>query len=227
MSEYRPDIKLLPNAIDISLYNFRPRSHPNPRLVWMRAFHRTYNPVLVPRVIHRLLDRFPDIRLEMIGPDKGDGSLADTQLEVERLSLSAHIRIVGKIAKADVPAWLARGDVFVNSTNVDNTPVSVIEAMACGLCVVSTNVGGLPYLLSHDENAALVPPNDADAMASAVARILSEPAYSARLSANARATAERFDWAPVLKEWDRMLESLLREINKSKQGIVTSGRRIT
>jgi glycosyltransferase involved in cell wall biosynthesis len=209
MRQYRTDIVLLPNAIDISLYRFRQRFRPNPRLVWMRAFHRTYNPILAPRVISCLLKEFPNIQLDMIGPNKGDGSLAETQREVERLSLQEHVRFVGSVAKPDVPTWLEQGDIFINTTNIDNTPVSVIEAMACGLCIVSTDVGGLPYLLTHNENAVLVRPNDAESMAAAVEQILNEPAFSARISKNARTAAEHFDWAPILKEWDRLLLGLM------------------
>ena len=150
----------------------------------------------------------------MIGPDKGDGSLADTQREVERLSLSDRVTFVGGVAKSEVPTWLERGDIFINTTNIDNTPVSVIEAMACGLCVVSTNVGGLPYLLEQDENAVLVRPNDAESMASAVARIIREPDYSVRLSKNARTRAEQFDWPLILKEWDLLLSGLIVGMNQ-------------
>ena len=60
------------------------------------------------------------------------------------------------------------GDIFLNTTGVDNAPVSVVEAMACGLCVVSTNVGGIPYLLEHEYDSLLVPSNDPAAMATAV-----------------------------------------------------------
>jgi glycosyltransferase involved in cell wall biosynthesis len=88
---------------------------------------------------------------------------------------------------------------------VDNMPVSVLEAMACGLCVISTNVGGIPYLLEHEHDAMLVPPNDPEAMAAAVRRLLHEPELSARLSANARAKAAQCDWSVVLPQWNRVL----------------------
>jgi glycosyltransferase involved in cell wall biosynthesis len=214
MSQFRTDIVLLPNAVDISLYRFRLRLRPTPRLVWMRAFHHIYNPILAPRVISCLFEEFPNIQLDMIGPDKGDGSLDQTQREVERLSMQEHVRFVGSIAKSDVPTWLERGDIFINTTNVDNTPVSVIEAMACGLCVVSTNVGGLPYLLTHNQNAVLVRPNDAESMAAGIRQILKEPAFSARLSNNARGTAEHFDWSIIQKEWDRILVGLVERIKQ-------------
>ncbi|RIK26321.1 MAG: glycosyl transferase family 1, partial [Chloroflexi bacterium] len=120
-------------------------------------------------------------------------------------NLQAHVSYIAGVPKEEVPAWLQRGDIFLNTTNVDNTPVSVIEAMACGLCVVRTNVGGIPYLLDHEQDALLVPPNDPDAMADAVRRILTEPGLAERLSRNARRKAEQFDWETILPQWERLL----------------------
>ena len=115
------------------------------------------------------------------------------------------IQFVGQIPKDAVPQWLDRGDIFLNTTNIDNTPVSTLEAMACGLCVVSTNVGGLPYLLTNEQDALLVPPNDPAALAVAVRRLLTEPELAGRLSQNARRKAEQHDWAVVLPQWETLL----------------------
>ncbi|MBA3257451.1 MAG: glycosyltransferase family 4 protein, partial [Pyrinomonadaceae bacterium] len=93
-------------------------------------------------------------------------------------------------------------------TNVDNAPVSVLESMACGLCVVSTNVGGIPYLLKHEEDALLVPPDDAQAMAAAVRRIYSEPGLAERLSRKGRAKVEQFDWSAILPQWEALLSAV-------------------
>jgi glycosyltransferase involved in cell wall biosynthesis len=86
----------------------------------------------------------------MIGPDKGDGSLERMQQLASSLDVSNDITIIGGIPREEVPIWLSKGDIFVNTSNFDNTPVSVLEAMACGLCIVTTNVGGIPYLLEHE-----------------------------------------------------------------------------
>jgi glycosyltransferase involved in cell wall biosynthesis len=111
------------------------------------------------------------------------------------------------VAKLEVPERLAAADIFLNTTDVDNTPVSVIEAMACGLCIVSTDVGGIPYLLRDGYNALLVRPDDAAGMAKAVRRILRDPELSASLSVNARRTAEQFDWSVTLPKWDHLLRA--------------------
>jgi len=83
--------------------------------------------------------------------------------------------------------------------------LAMIEAMACGLCVVSTNVGGIPYLLEHELDAILVPPASSAAMAQAVHRILTDPALAEKLSRNARAKAALFDWAAILAQWEDLL----------------------
>ena len=76
--------------------------------------------------------------------------------------------------------------------------------MACGLCVVSTDVGGIPRLLNHEGDALLVPPRDAAAMALAVERVLVEPELAARLSTTARARALACDWGRVIEQWDAL-----------------------
>ena len=145
----------------------------------------------------------------MIGPDKGDGSLARTRAEAHRLGVSSRIEFPGAVGKARVPAALAEADIFLNTTNVDNAPVSVMEAMACGLCVVSTRVGGVPYLVEDGRNGLLVPPGDAEAMAAAVRRVLLEPGLAARVSENGRSDAQGSDWSVVLPVWEAILGSLV------------------
>jgi glycosyltransferase involved in cell wall biosynthesis len=205
MQPYRRDLLLLPNPLETSRYNFQVREQPSLRLIWLRAFHETYNPSLAPRTLALLTNTSPEVYLSMIGPDKGDGSFQRTQKVAEELGVSNHIRFPGKIPKDDVPLWMNQGDIFLNTTNIDNTPVSVVEAMACGLCVVSTNVGGIPFLLEHEEDALLVPLNDPQAMAQAVQRVLTEPGLAERLSRNARKKAEHYDWSVILPQWEALL----------------------
>lgn len=211
MHHYPVEMNLLPNPLDISVYKFRLREQPEPNLVWLRAFHSIYNPSLAPMILASLKDNFPSIDLAMIGPDRGDGSLQALRQVAKELGVLDRITLPGKITKPEVSDWLNKGDIFLNTTNVDNTPVSVLEAMACGLCVVSTNVGGLTYLMEHEHDALLVPPHDPAAMAKAVSRLLTEPGLAKRLSRNARQKAEQFDWSIILPKWKVLLTSVTRE----------------
>jgi len=210
MRPYRNDIQLMPNPLNVSAYQFRLRPRPQPRLIWLRAFHEIYNPALAPRVVGLLAPDFPDVHLTMIGPDKGDGSWQRTEQTAVRVGVAGRISRPGGVPKVQIPACLEAGDIFLNTTKVDNTPVSVLEAMATGLCVVSTRVGGVPYLLEDGQDALLVPPDDAEAMALAIRRILTEPGLGERLSRNARAKAERFNWSAVWPQWQALLAEIIR-----------------
>ena len=207
MSRYRQNLRLLPNPVDLKAYPYRMRERAEPRLVWLRAFHETYNPSLAPAVLALVRKDFPSARLTMIGPDRGDGSLERTRRRAAKLGVGDHVVFTGQIPKAAVGEHLSGGDIFVNTTNVDNAPVSVLEALACGLCLVTTNVGGIPDYVRDGDEGLLVPPGDAEAMASAVRRILREPGLAARLSAGGRRRAERTDWSEILPQWEELFRA--------------------
>jgi glycosyltransferase involved in cell wall biosynthesis len=211
MKVYRSDLQLLPNPIDISKYPYHLRTSLSARMLYLRALHRIYNPSLAVRTLEILRSDEIEVSLAMVGPDKGDGTLEELQQLIDDIGVVDQVSLIGAIPKSEVPIIMNEYDIFINTTNVDNTPISVIEAMACGLCVVSTNVGGIPYLLTHEHDALLVPPNDPEAMADAVRRILTEPGLAERLSRNARTTAEQFDWASILPQWETLLTQVIDE----------------
>lgn len=206
----RSDITVLPNAIDTAALRFDERTRARPRLIWVRAFHAVYNPVMAVEAIAQVRRTLPDVALAMIGPDKGDGTGAAVAQRIAALDLANAIDVVGPVPKAEVPARLAGADILVNTTNVDNTPISMLEAMAQGLCIVSTNVGGVPYLVRDGESALLVPPGDAAAMARAIERLVREPALAVALSQRAHEIARAHDWVPVLAGWDALLAEVAR-----------------
>jgi len=210
LKEYREDIRLIPNPVNISHSRFLIRREAQPKLVWVRAFHEVYNPSLAIQVLHLLVSEFPESELLMIGPDKEDGSLAKVRDQMIAFNVSNHVRIVEGIPHTEVPNYLNKGDIFINTTNYDTAPRSVLEAMANGLCVVSTDVGGMPWIISQGQDGLLVPPNDARAMAEAVRRIVKEPALAAKLSASARKTAELYDWSSILPLWEALFTSFLQ-----------------
>jgi glycosyltransferase involved in cell wall biosynthesis len=208
MRPFCDELRLLPNPVNADAYEARVRRTAEPRLVWLRSFHEIYNPSLAPRVVALLAGEFPDIRLTMVGRDKGDGSLQRTHEVAAALGVADRITFVGGVHKRDVPAHLSRGDIFLNTTDVDNTPVSVLEALATGLCVVSTNVGGVPHLLEDGRDALLVAPRDAGAMAAAVRRLLTDAPLAERLSRAGLQKAAGFDWSHVFPQWERLLASV-------------------
>lgn len=214
MRPYRQELVLLPNPLDLSKYPFQHRTRPGPILVWLRTFHNIYNPSLAVRVMASLAPRFPAIRLIMMGPDRGDGSFQATKALATELGVMDRLTWTGPVTKEEIPRLLQKGDILLNTPRVDNTPVSVLEAMACGLCIVSTNVGGIPYLLEHEGDALLVPDDDEVAMGKAVQRILTEDGLADRLSRNARRKVEQCDWSMVLPRWERLFIEIIQRHTK-------------
>lgn len=202
-----PSVEIVPNGVDVAHHPFRRREAVKPHLVWVRAFHAVYNPILAIDVLADLLRDRPDAHLTMIGVDR-DGSLQQVRDRAESLRVSHAVDLIPGVPKDEVPNYLARADIFLNTTDIDNAPLSVVEAMACGLCVVTTNVGGIPDLLEDESDALLVPPRSASAMANAVRRILDEPTLAGRLSSEARSASEKRDWAEVVRRW----QSLFHEV---------------
>jgi glycosyltransferase involved in cell wall biosynthesis len=204
MAQYSSNIRVLPNPIDLHKYNYRLRKEPQPQLVWLRSFHAIYNPAMALHCMAFLLENHTDAYLRMVGPDNKDGSYQSAKDLMVELELMESVTLPGGIPKSAVPMWLDQGDIFINTTNVDNTPISVLEAMACGMCVVSTEVGGIPYLIRNEHDGLLVPPNDSKAMAEAIHRILTEPGLAERLSENAHLKAAHFDWSVILPQWQQL-----------------------
>src|SRR5439155_8647531 len=106
-----------------------------------------------------------------------------------------HVRFVGRVEPDAMADVYAEHDIYVQSPTVDNLPNSVIEAFACGLPVVSTDVGGLPRMITHEEHGLLAPTNDHCALAAHVLRLLDEPALAARLTRVARDTCHTYRWS--------------------------------
>lgn len=205
MKAYHSPCQIIRNPIDLERYHFRLRTQVEPRIVWLRTFHAIYNPVLAVNVLSIVLRTHPRATLTMVGRDKGDGSLAVTRETARGLGILECVHFAGGVPKAEVPAWLERGDIFLNTSSIDNTPVSVIEAMACGLCVVSTNVGGIPYMLRDGVDALLVKPDNPDVMAYGVLRLLANDGLPGQLSQHARSMAESCGWTTILPRWTSIL----------------------
>ncbi|WP_299781918.1 glycosyltransferase family 4 protein [uncultured Formosa sp.] len=192
----------IPNSLQLQNYPFTVRKLDPIRLLWVRSFSEIYNPCLAVDLLKGLQDLGYEARLCMAGPDT-DGSLATVQAHAKALDVA--VLTPGKLTKAEWITLAADYNVFINTTNFDNMPVSVIEAMALGLPIVSTNVGGMPFLIDHGVDGILVPPNDADAFIKAILSLQEQPELANRLAKQAREKVEAFDWDVVNVQWREVL----------------------
>lgn len=196
------NIVIIPNAIAIENYAFKHRKIEEIKLLWVRSFSEIYNPKLAVDILKALQDKGEIASLTMVGPDN-DGSLQNTQVYAK--SLNVEVNFTGKLSKR---SWIKLSqdyNIFINTTNFDNMPVSIIEAMALGLPVISTNVGGLPFLIKNGETGVLVKPNNVEAF---VLEILSfKENYEAVkvITKQARNKVEAFSWTMVKEKWKSIL----------------------
>ena len=197
------NLRYIPNTINIENYQFKERDFKNIDLLWVRSFSNIYNPTLAVQVLKALQEDGLQVRLCMVGPDS-DGSMMDVKKLAQELNVE--VKLTGKLTKE---AWRGLSNeysIFINTTNFDNMPVSVIEAMALGLCVVTTNVGGLPFLISHGVDGLLVKPNSVNAFVNAIKKVSNFPVASKTMAFNARQKVEEFDWSFIKYKWFEVLQ---------------------
>ena len=193
-----PRSVVIPNTLELANYPFHLRTMPPLRLLWVRAIDAIYNPEMALQTLVILRKTHLDAQLTMVGPYKGI-SEHEWQQTLEKYQLP--VTMTGSLSKT---AWIALAKehtVFINTTTIDNMPVSVMEAMALGLPVVSTNVGGMPYLIEQEVTGLLVPSNDSEAMAQAIVSLLLDPNKTQRIITQARERILAYDWSNVRLKW--------------------------
>ena len=198
-----PNLKLIPNTIEIGNYNFLKRNELAPKILWVRSLSVIYNPKMAIDVLAILKTSFLEAELCMVGQEK---DVRIDELKEYADSLGVNVTFTGKLSKTDWIKLSENYDIFINTTHFDNTPVSLIEALALGLPVVTTNVGGIPYLVRDKETALLVNDSDSQAMADAINELIKSPELAKELAANGRKLAEQFDWQIVKNHWKEILK---------------------
>lgn len=196
------NVIVIPNSIDLENYTFKLREIDTVKLLWVRSFSKLYNPKLAIDVLHQLKQNNIKSELCMVGPDN-DGSLEEMKQYAKSLQLE--VIFTGKLSKKEWISLSEKYNTFINTTNFDNMPVSVIEAMALGLPVVSTNIGGLPFLIKNEVDGILVTPNNAKVFVDAIINLKNNSEKTKMLIKKGRITAEEFQWQIVKKLWENTL----------------------
>lgn len=204
-AELNYEVTLIPNSLPLELYKYKKRTKITPRMLYVRAFHEIYNPTMAIEVLHKVKQKYPDAELCMVGPDK-DGTLADCQNLAEELKVDDSVKYTGQLPKSEWIKLAEEYDIFINTTNFDNTPISVMEAMALGMPVASTDASGLPYLLEHEKVALLSIKGCGESMASNIIRLLKNQELVSVLTSNGRKQVEGYEKNRVLEQWKKLLK---------------------
>ena len=189
--------RVIPNVVDTSSFRFRPRRSPQPRFLSTRNFEPYYRVENTLEAFALLKRRFPGATLALAGHGRLEGRLRQ---RAGALGVDG-VQFRGRVDSREMPRLCDESDIFLNSSVLDNQPVSILEAFAAGLPVVSTSTGDIGRMLRDGETGLLVPPDDPGAMAAAATEILDHPHRALQMAQRARREAERHSWSAVRAAW--------------------------
>jgi glycosyltransferase involved in cell wall biosynthesis len=202
------------NFVETERFCFRERRNLRPVFLSNRNLEPLYNVGCVLRAFAIIQQRFPEARLVVAG----DGSQrAELETLARELTLR-NVEFIGRVAPDRMHQLAGAADIYLNGSNIDNMPGSIIEAFASGLPVVTTDAGGIPYIVSNEETGLLVHRGDFEAMAAAALRLLEDNAFAWRLASRAREQCDKYRWVAVKSDWVQ----LYHEVGRKRAGMPTN-----
>jgi glycosyltransferase involved in cell wall biosynthesis len=188
---------IIPNFVDLRRFHFRQRSRLVPRLLVNRALEPLYNVRMALDAYTIIKKRRAEARLDVVGTGSEEASLKSWAAQLGVPDINFH----GAVPNEAMPLYLEGADILLNPSNADNMPISLLEAFAAGVPVVTTNVGGIPDLVGPEETALLVAAGDSIAMADKVEELLNEPQRVTSLTRRAKALSDQTSWDRVGRLW--------------------------
>ncbi|HVF45912.1 MAG TPA: glycosyltransferase family 4 protein [Pyrinomonadaceae bacterium] len=185
------------NHVELEAFRFRERRPPRPVFLSNRNFDPIYNVPCVLRAFSIIQRRVPEARLIVAG----DGP---QRPEIESLARELNLKNVefkGRLAPSEMPRLCDAADIYLNASNVDNMPLSILEAFSSGLAVVTTDAGGIPHMVEHGRTGLVVPMRDHEALAASALRLLEDGDLAARLAGAALAECGKYRWDVVRPQW--------------------------
>ena len=149
---------------------------------------------------------YPEATLDLVG---GGSEQAEISKLVRELKLS-NVTFSGVVSRQEIGRYYDRADIFINASELDNMPVSVLEGFASGTPVVTTSPEGMDYIVDHERTGLLSKPGDAHLLAKNVLRILEDQQLAATLANNAYQESQRYCWSAVRNQWLELYRSFPR-----------------
>ncbi len=205
-AQFGIEAEAVSNTAPLERFAFRERRPLRPTLLSNRSLESHYNVSDTLRAFALVERRVPDARLIVAGDG---GERERLQAMAAKLGIK-RVEFVGAAPPDRMPEIYDRADIFVNSSLVDNMPLSLIEAFACGLAVVSSNAGGIPHLVTEGETGLLSPCGDYEALAANVIRLLEDQRLAAELISRARAACRQYTWTATRGAWLKIYTDMAR-----------------
>ncbi|REL25202.1 glycosyltransferase family 4 protein [Thalassotalea euphylliae] len=207
-SDYGKTAKIIPNVLNEQRFNCLERqSAMKPTVIVTRNLEAIYDVATAINVFAGIRQQFPNAELKVAGTGP---ELANLQALCQELALAPSVEFVGRLSPDEVANLYKAADLMLNTSVVDNSPNALIEALACGTPIVSSNVGGIPQLVSDQYNALLAAPKDIDKMTQLSLALLTKPEQRQTLIANGLTTIEKFYWRNVWRELEACYQQAIQ-----------------
>ena len=205
------DTVIVPNIADLEQFQFRDRKRFQPKLLVTRNLELIYDLETVLRAFQLIAREDPSAVLGIVG----DGSQREKLEQRARgLEISEKVTFYGQLKHEDLPSLYDAYDIYVNASRVDNLPGVLLEAFASGLPVVSTNAGGIPFIVEDGVTGLLSDIGHSSALAQNVIRILKQPEFGRALAQAGRREALKYSWEHI----GPMMSELLADVSLGKGG---------
>ncbi|MGH8719904.1 MAG: glycosyltransferase family 4 protein [Burkholderiales bacterium] len=194
-------VTIVPNIIDLERFSARRKQRQDsasPHLIVTRNLEAIYDVATALRAFQIVRQRFPQTRLSIAGSGPEEENLRQL---AARLGITDSVIFTGRLDNEQMAELYLAADLMVNPSRVDNMPISILEALASGVPVVSTRAGGIPYLVEDGKTALLVPPRDPEAMARAILAVLEGREKARAMIAAGLELVKKFSWREVRDAW--------------------------
>lgn len=204
-SEFGLKSQAISNFIETESFVFRERNPLKPVFLSNRNFEPHYNVECVLRAFQVIQKEITESSIIVVGYGTEETKLKNL---AENLNLK-NVEFTGKILNEKMPEIYNRADIYLNASLVDNMPLSFIEAFSCGLPIISSNAGGIPYIIREGETGFLVAENDYPALAEKSLRLLVNNDLAQKVIFNARREAENYRIDKVINDWKKFYNEIL------------------
>lgn len=198
------------NFVDTDHFSFRERNPLRPVFLSNRNFEPLYNVGCTLRAFAIIQRRWPDAKLIVAGDGSQRGELEALANELKL----RNVEFTGRVAPEQMHALYLVADVYLNSPNIDNMPGSIIEAFASGLPVVTTDAGGIPYIVDDKRSGLMVRCGDYEAMAESALRLLEDKTLAWKITGKARQECKKYQWNAVKSEWLKLYSETGRQLRQ-------------
>jgi L-malate glycosyltransferase len=185
------------NLIEIDRFPFRERPALRPVFLSNRNFEKHYGVDLVLRAFATIQKRIPESRLIIAG----DGPERTSLEELARDLKLQNAEFTGRVAHERIVELYDSADIFLNGSEIDNQPLSLLEAFACGLPVVTTDAGGIPDMVVTGKTALVVPRGEYEQLAASALYLLDDSVLAQSIIRQAREECRKYQWGAVRNQW--------------------------